>query len=352
MSDVPSTMRAAFLLEPGRVEVRDVPVPRAGPGAVLVRVDAALTCGTDVKMFRRGHARLPVPAPFGHEFAGTVAAVGSGVDAFAPGDEIMCVPTAPCGACRLCAAQRENLCTAAIDRMVLGAYAEFVLLPRHVVTQHVFRRPASLPAHAAAALEPLSCVVHGASRVDWARAGRTVVLGDGAIALLFARVAMLNGADVLVLGRHEDRLAVARGYGADTALAPGDDAAAREVASWCGSAGAPLVVECVGTAETWRLAARLAAIGGRVLLFGGCAAGTRVEFDAYRIHYEEVDLIGAFHYTPRAVAEAYRLLCGGEVDVEPLITATLPLGMLQDALGMIMDRSAIKVALTPDRGAS
>jgi L-iditol 2-dehydrogenase len=248
----------------------------------------------------------------------------------------------------LCRAGRENLCAGTIGRMVLGAYAEYLLLPRHIVDMHLFHRPASLSAHAGAALEPLACVVHGASRIDWTRTGQVVVLGDGAIALLFARVALLAGAPaVLVLGRHTARLDVARQFGADVALARTDKEAREHVGEWTGKRGASLVVECVGTAETWRLASELAGAGGRVLLFGGCAAGTEVSFDAFRVHYQEVDLIGAFHYTPRAVLEALELLASGAVDVAPLITHTLPLERLEDALLLMMDRSAIKVAVTP-----
>jgi L-iditol 2-dehydrogenase len=349
MSDgTPRTMRAAFLVRPGEIELRDVPVPRPADGEVLVRVRVALTCGTDLKMYRRGHARLPVPAPFGHELAGLVAGVGGMDTGFAAGDEVLCVPTAPCAACALCRAGRENLCAGTMDRMVLGAFAEYLLLPRHIVEMHLFHRPASLSSQDGAALEPLACVVHGASRIDWTRTGPVVIIGDGAIALLFARVALLAGAPaVLVLGRHTARLDIATRYGADVALARDDVEARERVAEWTDGSGASLVVECVGTPASWRLASELAGAGGRVLLFGGCAAGTEVSFDAFRVHYEEVDLIGAFHYTPRAVQQALELLRSGAVDVAPLITHTLPLERLEDALQLMLNRTAIKVALTP-----
>ncbi|CAN5694572.1 alcohol dehydrogenase catalytic domain-containing protein [soil metagenome] len=347
-SGVPAVMRAAFLLAPGEVEVREVPVPRPGRGEVLVGVEAALTCGTDLKMYRRGHARLPLPAPFGHEFAGRVVVTGEGVREFTPGDAVMCVPTAPCGACRLCEAGRENLCPQAVGRMVLGAYADYVLLPEHIVERHLFQRPPSLTPEAAAMLEPLACVVHGASRVAWPRVRHAVILGDGAIALLFARMAVLrNVPRVLVLGRHETRLVVARQYGAEAAIASDDDAARDLVGEFTTGAGADLVVECVGTPETWRLASELACTGGVALLFGGCAASARVDFDAGRLHYDEIDLIGAFHYTPRAVQQAVALLADGTVDASPLITHRVPLERLDDALALMNDRSAIRVALTP-----
>lgn len=364
-------MRAAVLVRPGYVEMREVAVPAPGPGELLVRVDAALTCGTDLKTYQRGHPRIPLPTPMGHEFSGTVAAVGAGVERFREGDAIACVPTAPCGACRLCRRGRENLCPDAVGRMVFGAFAEYVLLPRHIVDRHVFPRPATLAAHEAAALEPLACVVHGADRVALEHAGHVVFLGDGPITLLFLQVARLRGAErVIVVGRHEARLAVARELGAETILDPG--AAVREAGEGAsgsrdgvvreagavvlreaileriGGVGADVVVECVGRPEVWEAAPALAAPGGEVLLYGGCAAGTRASFDTLRLHYEEVDLKGAFHYRPASVREAYELLADGRVATGPLVTHRRPLGRLEEALGLVLRREAVKVALAPE----
>jgi L-iditol 2-dehydrogenase len=399
MTTLPSRMRAAVLVRPGQVEMREVPVPAPGPGELLVRVDAALTCGTDLKTFQRGHPRIPLPTPMGHEFSGTVVAADAGVDRFREGDAIACVPTAPCGECRLCRRGRENLCPEAVGRMVFGAFAEYVLLPRHIVERHVFPRPAGLAAHEAAALEPLACVVHGADRVAFERAEHVVFLGDGPITLLFLQVAKLRGAGrVIVVGRHEARLAVARALGAETVVVePGTDgggsdglsgaatggevvgAASGEVergtagpglagAPGSGSAGgqdpgsalreailertggvgADVVVECVGRPEVWELAATLAAPGGEVLLYGGCAAGTRASFDTLRLHYEEVDLKGAFHYRPASVREAYEMLADGRIAVGPLVTHRRALDRLEDALGLVLRREAVKVAVVPE----
>ncbi len=344
----PARMWAAVLLEPGRVELREAPVPAPGPGELLLRVDAALTCGTDLKTYRRGHPRIPLPTPMGHEFSGTVAAVGPGRAAFHEGDAVACVPTAPCGSCRACRRGRESLCPDAVGRMVFGAFAEYVLLPRPIVERHVFPRPAALPAEEAAALEPLACVVHGASRVSFPAAEAAVLLGDGPIALLFAQVARLRGAGrILVVGRHESRLAAARALGAGTLLDPGPAALRDAVLDATGGTGADVVVECVGRPEVWEAAPALAAVGGEVLLYGGCAAGTSAAFDTYRVHYDEVDLKGAFHYGTADVAEAYELLVAGAVRAAPLITHTRPLARLDEALDLALTRAALKVALRP-----
>jgi L-iditol 2-dehydrogenase len=329
---------------PGRLALREVPVPKPGPGEAVVAVEAALTCGTDLKLLRRGHPRIPLPAPLGHEFAGTIAATGAGVTAWREGDAVACVPTAPCGRCCLCMCARENLCPEAVGRMVLGAFAGYVCLPPHIVQTHLFHRPPSMPAAVAAALEPLACVVHGLDRLGLEAGQSVLVLGDGAIGLLFAQLARLHGAGrVRVAGHHAGRLAVAAALGAETTTAQGPELAALIGAD----GGADRVIECVGEPEVWEQAHSLAAVGGRVLLYGGCAAGTRASFDTGRLHYEEIDVVGAFHYGRRDVRAAFERLTDGSVRIEPLITHEVPLSRLAEALDLARSRQAIKVAVRP-----
>ena len=341
-------MLAAVLVEPGRVELGEVPTPDPGPGEVLLRVDAALTCGTDIKTYRRGHPKIPLPSPMGHEASGTVVAVGQGVGRFAEGDAVAYAPTAPCGSCRACRRGHESLCPDAVGRMVFGAFAEYVLLPAHVVERNTFMRPVGMAPEVGAGLEPLASVLHGAGRLALERAERVVLIGDGPIALLFLQAALHAGAGgVMVAGHHASRLDVAMTLGAERVV-DGDAAAVAEaVAEWTDGVGADVVVECVGRPEAWEQGADLVAAGGELLVYGGCAAGTRASFDTYRIHYEEVDVKGAFHYAPADVERALDLLRSEAVAMAPLVTHTLPLERLEDALRLVMDREAIKVALLP-----
>lgn len=341
-------MRAAVLVEPGRVELRDVPVPAPGPGELVVAVQAALTCGTDLKTYRRGHPRIPLPAPLGHEVSGVVAAKGVGVTRMREGDTVALVPTAPCGQCRLCRRGRDNLCPDAVGRIMLGAFADFVRVPAHIVSANVFPRPSDILAETAAALEPLACVVHGAHRVPLADAETVALIGDGAIALLFLQVALARGAGrVLVAGRHQTRLDVARELGAERAVAAEGAELLDVVHDWTGGAGADVVVECVGTPATWQLASGLAGAAGSVLLFGGCPSGTTAAFETYRMHYEEVDHIGAFHYGLADVRAAWALLLERRVRIGPIVTHRRPLAAFDEALQLALDRSAIKVAVHP-----
>jgi L-iditol 2-dehydrogenase len=341
-------MLAALLVKPGVVELRDVPVPDPAPGELVIRVESALTCGTDIKTFLRGHPHIPLPAPFGHEVSGHVSAVGNGVRGFKEGDPLVCVPTAPCGECRYCRQGRDNLCPDAVGRLNLGAFAEYLRVPAHVVACNTFVRPAGMSADTAAAVEPLACVVHGADRIDWDLADTILFLGDGAIALLFVQVARRRGnARIFVAGRHASRLETARSLGAHAFMNTSHASLRAAVDEWTGGAGVDVVVECVGSTETWRLAQDLAATGGTALLFGGCAEGATISFDAFRLHYQEVDLVGAFHYGRADVRDALDLLAAEEVQIAPLVTHRRPLAGIHEALQLAITRQAIKVAIEP-----
>lgn len=341
-----ATMRAAVLHGREDVRMEDVPAPRPGPGEVTLRVRAALTCGTDVKVFRRGyHARMITPpALFGHEVAGVVDEVGEGVTAFAPGQPVVAANSAPCGACASCRSGRESLC----DDLLFwnGAYAERALIPARIVARNLLPLPAGLPFRQAALTEPLACVVRGveASGIE---AGRTVaVLGSGPIGLLFVRLAAARGARVVVAGRRPARLDKARELGASSVVSTeGDvlDALRRETGG-----GADVVVEAAGTAESCAVALGAVRKGGVVQLFAGCPAGTTVALDVPRLHYEEITVTSSFHHTPRSVREALRLIVDGVVDADRLISAERPLDDVPAVLaGMARGSDDLKTAIVP-----
>jgi len=272
-------MRAALLHGPGDVRVEDVAEPE---GEVIVEVRACTTCGTDRKMLRHGHRVLGAyPAPFGHETAGVV--VGGG-------ERVLVNDSVACGACPPCRAGRPHLCRAM--RWVLGGFAERIGAPAAAL--HPI--PDGLPFAAAAMAEPLAACIHAVVRGP--REREVVVLGGGTIGLMLARLLVLDDRDVTVVDRHPERRAQA------------DDLGARGAAE---AAPAPLVFEAVGRPESWHAALGMAATGGTVVMVGGCPAGD-VPLPASRVHYEEVDVRGAFHHTPAEVDEALVLLSTGAVD--------------------------------------
>ncbi len=311
-----------------------------------MKIRAALTCGTDLKTYRRGHPKLQY-GPFGHEAAGDVVAVGAGVDRFSPGDAIMWVQTAPCGVCAACAAGSENLCERLFDRMALGAYGDELLLPAKVVERNVYHKPAHLTYVEAAFLEPFACVAHGWNVLRRANAAQPVpkdvaIVGAGTIGLLHLAYAQRAGVEATVIARGSDRRALAMLMGAARVVDAEDGDG---VKSLLGASSA--AIECAGTAQAWRLAVDLAKPGGRVLFFGGLPAGTDVAFDATRLHYSELTCLGTFHFTPSDVREAFELLSFGGVDVRPLISGVESLDRLSDVFERLDRREGYKYALIP-----
>ncbi len=320
-------------------------MPRPGPGEVLLRVRAALTCGTDLKTYRRGHPRLPA-GPFGHECAGDVVAVGAGVDGVAPGDPVMLVPTAPCGGCRACLAGAENHCERLFRDIVLGAYADYLLISPPVVARHLLPKPEDLSYIEAAFLEPLACVLHGWRRLGLSAPSTVAVVGLGAIGLLQVLTGRLLGHRIAAVGRRPERLRLAAGLGAaPVEIEQGEIPLQVEEAL---GALPDVVVESTGTDHIWEQAPEWVRPGGKVLLFGGLAGGSRVTFDAALLHYGEVDLVSAFHYTPADVTEAYHWLAGRRIDVRPIISAVRPLDEIVGVFQELDRGGPVKVAIMPE----
>ena len=340
--------RQAVLVEPGRLELRDFTPPRPGPGELLIRVRCALSCGTDLKTFRRGHPLWKMPTAFGHEFSGVVAEAGAGVTAFKAGDEIMAAPTAPCGICFYCQHGQENLCADAVGRMVLGAYADQLLLPAHVVARNTFIKPANLPFEEAALLEPLSCVVHANEMARPEKSETVVIIGAGAFGLLHMLVMKASGVrEVVVVGRGAERLKWAGELGADLVIDARGAGAADRIAKLNSGFGPDLVIECTGQVEGWQDALARVRRGGRVVFFGGCPAGTELRVDTRRMHYDNLTLMAPFHFRPRDVRRACDLLAGRVLNAGAIVNARMRLQDLAEVFSMLERGAALKCAVIP-----
>ncbi len=343
-----ASMQAHVLVRPGEIAFRELPRPTAAPDEVVVRVRAALTCGTDVKAFVRGHPKFPMPTPFGHEFSGEIAEVGARVRGFREGDAVMAVPTAPCGHCYYCERQQENLCDTVMETMVLGAYAEYIKLPAHIVNVNVYPKPDALPFPVASLLEPLSCVLHGLESVALRPDDQVVLIGAGAISLLHLLTLRAMGLQhIAVLGRRANRAQYARRLGAEEVFTGGVRNAREHVMAYTRGHGADVVIECTGQVDVWEAAPSLARRGGHVVLFGGCPPGTTVRIDTQRFHYDQLRISSPFHFTPRAVRQAYELLTGDIFNGGALISGTFPLKDLTHALTEHQRGDGIKFAVVP-----
>jgi L-iditol 2-dehydrogenase len=332
-------------VEPGQVELRTVPVPRAQAGQVLLRIERALAGGTDRKAFLRGHPLIPMPGPFGHRYAGVVADLGSNAPRFEIGQPIMGVHSAPCLNCDLCHKERWHLCPHVMRDKVLGAFGQYLCIPANVARQALFERPAHLNAEVAALLEPLACVVHALEMLDFRGVDRVLVLGLGALGLLFGQLLpFYTSADRTAAGRRAQRLELARRFGIDPVLDVSEETLAEQLLA---TDQFDVVIECTGRLDGWQEAFARTAPGGQVLFFGGLPRETIFPTDSYRLHYEEVRMLGSFHFAPRDVVKARELLVSGELELNGLITDCVPLEQLGPAMQKLSAGQAIQYAVDP-----
>ncbi|MBI3878198.1 MAG: zinc-binding dehydrogenase [Verrucomicrobia bacterium] len=366
-------MRAAVLYGKEDVRVEDVAPRPLQPGEVRIGIEAALTCGTDLKVFKRGyHAKMIVPpAVFGHEIAGVISEVeapltpslspsdgarvgdrpGEGMTQWRVGDRVVVANSAPCGECFFCRQGQENLCD---DLLFLnGAYAESIVVPARLVEKNLLRLKPATSFRDAALTEPLACVVQGVEDSQLRAGQRVLVIGAGPIGLMFVALAKHIGCEVMVAGRGEARLAAARKLGASTVvdvanfpdietavaarplsrpsatLAPSDGERAG-VRGRSEKIEFDVVVEAVGKPEIWEAAVRLVRKGGLVNFFGGCPSGTIISLDTTRIHYSNLTLRASFHHTPRSIRRALEFIEAGVIRAEDFVDGECPLSRLPE----------------------
>ncbi len=322
-------MKAVVLHGREDLRVMDVEPRPLQTGEVRVAIEVALTCGTDLKVFKRGyHAKMiSPPAVFGHELAGRICEVGPGVADWREGEAVVAGNSAPCGRCRPCQNGRENLCD---DLLFLnGAYAESVVIPARIARKNLLRLKPGTAFADAALTEPLACVALGWEELQARPGQRALVIGSGPIGLMFAALARHGDCSVTLAGRGAERLAAAAKLGAEIVDMSGRSDPAAAVKS-AGGGGFDLVIEAVGKPETWEAAMRLAGKGGKVNLFGGCPAGSKASLDTEWLHYSSLTLLSSFHHTPRTMRRALELIETGVVKARDFVTGECALADLPD----------------------
>ncbi len=343
-------MTAAVLYGKEDVKIEKVPIPRVGEGEVLVKVQVALTCGTDLKVYQRGyHARMIVPpALFGHELAGTIEEVGPGVKSFKKGQRVVALNSAPCGQCFYCSRHQENLCEDLLFNN--GAYAEYIKIPRRIVETNMLAVPPHVSYEEAAMVEPLACVLRGLHEANIEIGDTVAVIGGGPMGLMFMQVAKLTGCNVIAVVKRESQVAFAQRLGVDEVvqITQVQDPVDAVRALSPDRRGADVVVEAVGRPDAWEQAIEMVRRGGTVNFFGGCASGTKVRLDTNRLHYSEVSLKATFHHTPEAVRKAFALIVEKKVKGADYITSEAPLTQLNSVLRHMLNRNGdIKTAIIP-----
>jgi L-iditol 2-dehydrogenase len=354
---VKAEMTAAVLYGKEDLRLERVAVPQAEAGELVVRVGAALTCGTDLKVYRRGyHAMmLKPPIAFGHELAGVVEEVGAGVKKFKVGDRVVALNSAPCDVCFFCTHGQQNLCEDLLFNN--GAYAEFIRIPARIVEKNTLLVPDGVPLEYAALTEPLACVVRGLEE-SGARAGDTmVVIGAGPIGLMFMHAAEIAGLDVIAVVKRENQVGAAKLFGAsEVVLVEGvKDVVAATRALTNEGRGADVVIEAVATPTTWEWAVDMVRKGGLVNFFGGPPSGTKVKLDTNRLHYGDITLKASFHHTPATCRTAFELVTSGRFRCAEYITGRAGLDEVPAIFAGMMHRNNgwardIKTAVFPEGG--
>ena len=342
---------AAVLYGREDLKVEKVAIPNIGTHDLLVRVKVALTCGTDLKVWKQGyHARMIVPpAIFGHELAGVVEEAGEAVrDRFKPGMRVVAANSAPCNECFFCRKDRRNLCEDLVFNN--GAYAEYTLIPGRILRENLMEIPPHLSFVDAALVEPLACVLRGIEETGIQPGDTAVVIGCGPIGLKFIRILSGRGVRVIAIGRRSSQTKAAERLGAEAAIDGSkiDNTVAAVRQLTYRNLGADAVIEAVGSPATWQAAIQMVRCGGTVNLFGGCPQGTKVEFESSALHYSEITIKSSFHHTPRFIREALATIARGEVSARDFVTGEISLAELPDLFEHMKNRNGqLKVAVMP-----
>jgi L-iditol 2-dehydrogenase len=342
-------MIAAVLYGKENLQIESVSVPKIEKGDVLVRVQAALTCGTDVKVFRRGyHARMIVPpALFGHELAGDIVAIGSEVQGFRIGQRVVAANSAPCLECFYCKRGNENLC----DDLLFnnGAYAEYIRIPARIVERNMYEIPSHVTYQDAALIEPLACVMRGLDETSIRSGDQVAVIGLGPIGLMFVRLAKAYGARVIAIGRRKTQLSRAAEMGADELLISGEsEKTVSQVREVTGGRGADIAIEAVGHPDAWQMAVKLLRRGGTVNFFGGCPNDSRISLDTSLLHYSEITCKASFHHTPAHIRKALDFVSRGVITARDFVNRVEPLANLLEVMRHLMSHNGhMKTAIIP-----
>jgi len=342
-------MLAAMIYGVKDLRLEEVPKPEVKRGEVLVKVKAATTCGTDLKIFQRGYVEgvIKLPTVFGHEWAGKVVEVGDGVSWPKVGMRVRAGNSAPCLRCRMCQRGSFNLCE---DMMWLwGAYAEYIRVPARMVLVNMQEIPSHVSFEEAAVTEPLACVLRGAEKANLKLGDTVAIIGAGPIGLLHLLIAEKMGVErIIMTDLVDERLDFARRLGADETVNAQHEDPVEKTKELTKNCGADVVIEAIGQPSTWEQALKMVRKGGTVLEFGGCPPNTEIKLSTELLHYGDVTVVGAFHTTPTHFKKALNLIASRTINVKPLITRKLPLAKIKDAFEtLVFSKKDVKIAINP-----
>jgi (R,R)-butanediol dehydrogenase/meso-butanediol dehydrogenase/diacetyl reductase len=353
-------VKAARWHRRGDVRIEDVPRPEPAPGQLLLRVSWCGICGTDVEEFLSGPTIIPVDAPngltgrsapltLGHEFVGTVAAVGPGISDFQIGERVAPEVVLFCGRCFYCRRHEYALCQnwAALGLMADGGLAEYAVVPAFSCA----RLPQALSDVEGALVEPTEVAVRAVRKADLHLGDSVAVIGGGTIGLLTLQVARAAGAGaVYLIEPRENRRELASTLGVTATFSPSQPGYQQDLREACNGVGPDLVFECAGATETADLAVHVARKGGRIVLVG--ISPERVPFSTLELVIGEKHVAGSVqHHYDEDLPIAVQLMAEGKVRVAPLITDRVPLErVVDDGLRALAERPEehLKIIVSPN----
>jgi 2-desacetyl-2-hydroxyethyl bacteriochlorophyllide A dehydrogenase len=336
-------MKSIVFTEPGKFIVTDRPVPKIGPGDLLLKVDACGVCGTDLHIFHGEHF-VEFPVIPGHEYSGEVVEVGSDVTHIQLGDRVAVDPNIVCGVCHYCRRGHIHLCEklTALGVNIDGGFAEYSLVP----AKQAYIVPDDLPLETSSLVEPVACCVHGIDLAEIELGDDVLIMGAGPIGIINMQLARLAGAKrVIVSEPYESRRKLAIVLGADFTIDPTNQDLKQEVLGLTG-VGVDVVIECVGSAKTAEQALTVAKRGGTILLFGVTNPEAEARIRPYDIFARELTIRGSF-VNPFTHARAIELLAAGKLKVEPLISHRFGLDDFAQALSLAGTPQAAKILIRP-----
>ncbi len=329
---------------PSDIRLTELPKPELTDGEILVKVEAALTGGTDVKTYLRGHPRIikTIPSAFGYEFSGVVSESLS--ESFKVGDRVVSANTAPCYECFFCKKKEFELCENL--EFLNGSFAEYIKIPASIVKHNTYKLPDNTNFKLAACSQTLAVALHGFEKSQIQDGDIVCVYGIGAIGQCFIKLCkqLRKRVTVITIGSSELKIKLAQGNGADHIInykTTDTEAAVKAIAPY----GCDVVIEAVGQTQTWAEVFKLVRPGGLINFFGGCPKGTKVELDTFQAHYQELRTVGVFHHRPEYIKQALDLISTNTIKMEDLISHEMSLEKLEDALKMMISGEALKVVL-------
>jgi L-iditol 2-dehydrogenase len=341
-------MRSYLYYGPRDIRLEDVIIPDLLDGEVLVKVIYAATGGTDLKTFQRGHPKIikNIPSSFGYEFVGVIESVDSSVAGFQQGDYVVAANTAPCYECFFCKKAEYSLCENL--EFLNGAFAEYIKIPKNIVKHNLHKVSRFDKLEELSLTQTLAVALHGFKRSYIKDDDKLIVYGLGPIGQTFIKlIRFFTKAEIYAVARSQHKLDLAKENGADF-LVDIKNLSDEEIKVKLKSLlpyGADVVIEAVGKPEAWQLCLSLVRKGGLINYFGGCVQGTSIQVDTFRLHYDEIRLIGVFHHSPEYIKAALELISSDKISMKNLISQKFSLSDLPKALALHEDGSVFKTLI-------